>query len=713
MFSPATRGFWSQLQKRKLVQWGLLYVGIAWGLLQGIGFIADAFAWPALVKATATLILANLLPVVLVLAWYHGEHGSQRVAPVELAWLALIVIGGGALIWRYVAAERWEGFRAGPQTSSRSQQSQRPSIAVLRFDNRSGVAEDEQFVAGVHDDILKHLTKFGAMNVIARSSLEAVEGTPLSTAAMADELGATHLVDGGVQRAGDRVRVQVRLVDAHDGTQVWAESYDRVLSATNLFGIQSEIATRIAESLAAELTPSERERVRAQPTSSLAAWELYQYGERRLEQRTPAALREAIEHFRRAVELDPGFALAYAGLANATWLEADYAGKPVVPAEAEAARYLERALELDPQLPAALATKAKFLQMAGKLDEAERLYRRAIELQPSDPNIHTWYAQLLDQQDRDAEAQASMERAVASDPLSIFTLTNSAFGLAGLGRFEESDRRFAYAQRMHPQSPRPYLGRGVIQMYAHGRLDQAVPLLREAVRLGDSDSTLGQALLDLGDERTARELLADRPEGTASLPILADAALLMHDRTAALRHAGTALAADPQDLRALALLRDEDLRKGRHVDSVLRYVKAFPELALQESPRVDGRNYAAAIDLAVVMLATGESARAKVLLQAAERTLQRELRLGPWGYGIQDARIHALRGRPNEALLAMETAVREGWRVPNWRYFRDADPALDPIRRETRFRNAFTTIERDLDEQAARLGIAPKQSTPR
>ena len=693
------------------MQWGLLYVAIAWGLLQGIGFVADAFVWPALVKATATLILANLLPVVLVLAWYHGEHGSQHIAPVELAWLAVILIGGGALIWRYVAEERLEASSTAPQAASRPPQSRRPSIVVLRFDNRSGVPEDEEFVAGVHDDILKHLTKFGAMNVIARSSLDALEGRRLSTAAIAAELGASHLLEGGVQRAGDRVRVQVRLVDAHDGTQVWAESYDRVLSAANLFGIQSDIATRIAESLAAELTPAERDRVHAQPTSSLAAWELYQYGERRLEQRTPAALREAIEHFRRALELDPGFALAYAGLANATWLEADYAGKPMMPAEAEATRYLEQALELDPQLPAALATKAKFLQMAGEFDQADRLYRRAIELQPGDPNIHTWYAQLLDQQDRDTEALASMERALASDPLSIFTLTNSAFGLAGLGRFEEADRRFAYAQRMHPQSPLPYRGRGVIQMYAHGRLDRAVPLLREAVRLGDSGSTLGQALLDLGDERTARELLVDRPDRTASLPILADAALLMHDRTAALRHAKAVLAVDPQDVRALALLRDEDLRQRRHVDSVLRYVKAFPELALPESPRVDGRNYVAAIDLAIVMLATREQARARVLLEGAERTLRREIRLGPWGYGIQDVRIDALRGRPNEALSALETAVREGWRVPNWRYSRDADPALDSIRREMRFRDAFSSVERDLDEQAGRLGIASKQAT--
>jgi TolB-like protein/tetratricopeptide (TPR) repeat protein len=704
-----SRRFWQRLRHRKLVQWTLLYVATAWALLQGIGFVADAFGWHALVKPTATLILASLLLVVLVLAWYHGDLGVQQVTPVEIALLALIVLGGTVITVRYVASAR----TSVPENISRvhkarPQASQRPSIAVLPFDNRSGIPEDEHFVNGVHDDILMQLSKIGSMTVVAGSSIDALRGRGLSTADLAEALGATHLVEGGVQRAGDRIRAQVRLIDARDGTQVWAESFDRVLSVENLFGIQSEIATTIAESLAARLTPAERKRVNSRPTSSLAAWEVYQIGEQRMAQRTSVSLREAIDLFRRAIELDPRFAPAFAGLANATWLEADYSGKPMAPAQASASRYVEQALELDPDLPEALATKAKFLQVAGRLAEAEPLYRRAIELKPSDPNIHTWYAQLLDQQDRVDEASASMERAFTSDPLSIFTLTGSAYNLAGFGRFEEADRRFAYAQQMHPHSPLPYRGRGELQMYSYGRLDKAIPLFREAVRLGDArNDNLVQALLDLGDRRTARELLAEINTDTAVSAIRPEAALLLNDRSAVLQHAVAVLAADPRNPRALALLRDEDLRTRQYVDSLLRYAKAYPELALQDSPQVSSANYRVAVDLAIVLLATRETTRARALLTGAARMLKKGVRLGPWGYRIEDVRVLAVSGRNDDAINVLEQTVRQGWRSPNWRYYRDEDPALRTIRAQSRFREAFARVERDLAKQAASLSINP------
>jgi TolB-like protein/tetratricopeptide (TPR) repeat protein len=707
MLQPSSSGFWQRLRRRKLVQWTLLYIATAWGLLQGIGFVADAFGWHALVKPTATLIVASLLPVVLVLAWYHGDRGAQKVTPVELALLALTVLGGTAITVRYVVSARTTAtdITSGVD-SARLHGSQRPSIAVLHFDNRSGRPEDRHFVDGVHDDILTQLSKIGSMTVFAGSSIDALRGRGLSSTDLADALGATHLIEGGVQRAGDRIRVQVRLVDAREGTQVWAESFDRILSVENLFGIQGEIATTIAESLAAKLTPAERRRVNSRPTSSLAAWEVYQIGEQRMAQRTSGSLREAIDLFRRAIELDPRFAPAFAGLANATWLEADYSGKPMAPAQASASRYVEQALELDPDLPEALATKAKFMQEAGRLAEAEPLYRRAIELKPNDPNIHTWYAQLLDEQDRADEANASMERAFASDPLSIFTLAGNAYNLAGFGRFEEADRRFAYAQQIHPQSPLPYRGRGELQMYAYGRLDKAIPLLREAARLGDArNDNLAQALLDLGDRRTAREMLAEPNTETAAFAILPDAALLLNDRSAALQYAAAVLAADPRNPRALALLRDEDLRTRQYVDSLLRYAKAYPELALQDSPQVSSANYRVAVDLAIVLLATRETTRARALLTGTARVLKKGVRLGPWGYRIEDVRVLSVSGRNDDALDVLEQTVRQGWRSPNWRYYRDADPALAQIRAQPRFREAFARIERDIANQAASLSI--------
>ena len=144
--------------------------------------------------------------------------------------------------------------------------------------------------------------------------------------AIADELGVTKVLEGGVQRAGDRVRVTVQLIDAATDAHLWAENYDRELSAANIFAIQSEVATAIAGALKASLTVGEQARIDVIPTRNLEAWEAYQLGKQRMAKRTSGALGEAERFFRQAIDRDPKFALAYVGLADAVQLQADYSG---------------------------------------------------------------------------------------------------------------------------------------------------------------------------------------------------------------------------------------------------------------------------------------------------------------------------------------------------------------------------------------------------
>ena len=181
---------------------------------------------------------------------------------------------------------------------------------MLPFENRSRLEDDTFFVDGIHDDILTQLTKVGALKVIARTSVEQFRDTKLTTREIGEKLGVTKMLEGGVQRAGDRVRVTVQLIDTGTDAHVWAESYDRELSAANIFAIQSEVATAIAAALKASLTADEQARVNAIPTQSLEAWQAYQIGLKRIASRTSAGLTEAETHFRKAIELDPKFALA-------------------------------------------------------------------------------------------------------------------------------------------------------------------------------------------------------------------------------------------------------------------------------------------------------------------------------------------------------------------------------------------------------------------
>jgi serine/threonine-protein kinase len=695
---------WERLRNRKVVQWTLVYVAIAWGLLQCLGFVADAFGWPPASKQVATLALAVGLFLVLVLAWFHGDRGQQRVTPLEMAIVAMLLAGGGALTWYVVRSDH----RSTPTTAVVAEPavSAHPAIAVLAFDNRSPSPEDAYFVEGVHDDILAQLSKIGSMTVIARTSVEAFRGKQLPVAVIARQLGATSVLEGGVQRAGDRVRVQVRLVDARHGTQVWAESYDRELTAAHLFAIQSEVATSIAETLAAKLTPAERARVNAAPTSNLEAWQAYQIGQQRVAMRTSAALDEATTFFQRAIDLDPNFALAYAGLADAIWLSADYGGRAFAPARLHASALVKRALALDPELPEALVTKAKFLQLDKSFAESERLYRQALALKPSYAIAYLWYAQLLNLQNRSADALRSLKRAVELDPMSTLLQTTYGDGLAASGRFDEARRRYERAREIDPRSPLPVGSLGQMEMYSFGRYDLAVPLLVRSVALGGPPADLAEAWLGLGDFEAAEAVLRNHMQSVVSMTIDSYVQLARGNRGKAIERASAAMAIDPGgNFMALSLLRSFDLRGGKAELARSRYARAFPELVEGDSPRVDAGNYPAAIDLALVLKLLGSPKSAEMLLKGAEAAVAQNQRLGslPWGFELCDVAIQAVRGQRQAALETLERAIREGWRGPEWQYYRDIDPNFAAIRADPRFKAAFAVVARDVAQQRGRI----------
>ena len=207
----------------------------------------------------------------------------------------------------------------------------------------------------------------------------------------------TKILEGGVQRAGDRVRVNVQLIDAATDAHLWAESYDRELTAANIFAIQSEVAAAIAGALKATLTPAEQARVDAMPTQNLEAWEAYQLGKQRMARRTSAALAEAEGHFRKAIALDPKFALAWVGLADTLTLQTVYSGRPRGRrarrgrAGGRPGRWSWTRTWPRPGPPRA-SSRSNRLQ----LERAEQMLRRAIALNPNYAPAHHWLSMYLD-----------------------------------------------------------------------------------------------------------------------------------------------------------------------------------------------------------------------------------------------------------------------------------------------------------------------------
>ena len=666
---------WGRLRRRKVVQWGIAYAAGAWGLLQGLQFLSEAFQWPSRLLQLGTVAALVGLPIVLALAWYHGERGEQRVSRVELAIVTLLFLVGGGLFWRYQhttgspdAAEVSGASKAAPQAHGAADAV--PSIAVLPFDNRSARADDAFFVDGIHDDILTQLSKVSALRVISRTSVEQFRATKLPTKAIAEQLGVTSILEGGVQRAGDRVRIHVQLIDAGTDAHLWAESYDRELTAANIFAIQSEVAAAIAGALKATLTAGEKARMNAVPTQNLEAWENYQLGRQRLAKLTSASVVEAEAFFQKVIDLDPHSALGYAGLADALSLQAVYAGAPWGTTLDRAEASAGRAVQIDPSLAEAWVAAASVANLRFDPGRAEPMYRRALELNPSHAAALLSYAWTLRGLGRADEALVRAQRAVELDPLSAGANLTVAQMLAGVGRFSESEARVRRAIEIDPAMPGAYLQLKTLQAYALNDFVAAVALAESLVARFPSDPAPQLELVDLylqlGDLPRAAKLLqsaeARWPNDFYSKWCAMRIPLLEGDFAAAQRLATRALDESPRDYAILSLLATAACRAGDCRPALDRWSKFLPEAFGPGPLRIDASNAWSATTVAALLVNTGEPDRARMILDAAEPYMLRKTRLGYLGYGIEDVYVHALRGNRREALLALRDAEKAGWR---------------------------------------------------
>ena len=641
--------------------------------------------------------------------------GTPLVRRFAIPVIVLLLVLGGGLVWYYHGASDVPAAKLTPSAALPAVADARPSIAVLPFENRSRLEDDVFFVDGVHDDILAQLSKVSALRVISRTSVVQFRDTKLPLKAIADQLGVTKILEGGVQRAGDRVRVSVQLIEAATDAHLWAENYDRELSAANIFAIQSEIAAAIADALKTSLSAGELAQVNAIPTESLEAWQDYQLGKQRMAARTSAALAEAEAHFRKAVVLDPKFALAWVGMADALALQTKYANRPRESALTDAERAVTRALELDPELAQAWASAGNIANQRLQLDDAERKLRRAIALNPNLATAPHWLSVTLMDVGRRDEALAMAERAVVLDPLSA--VINAQLGAArvGVGQFDDALVAFTQAITIDPTMASAYFSIGEVLGYGFGRLDSALAWYEKATSMDPGNpeilGTLVQVYWELGDGAEAGRLLERRQalgEADAYSNYLASILDLERgDAKSARKHAQTAAEQQPG---SMYLIRDHDLRSGDYATARSRYAKAFPQLFGETLPTFNRFDASAAIDLALVLQHTGEGERASELLNRSEAYIRKLPRMGIPGFGISDVAIHALRGDKAMALTKLRVAEQAGW-VNSWRYTRDFDPNLASIRNEPEFKAVFADIEREMARQRARLAARPKDAS--
>jgi TolB-like protein/Tfp pilus assembly protein PilF len=394
-----------------------------------------------------------------------------------------------------------------------------PTLAILPLAALGAGVMDTGFVEGLHDDLLTVVSRVSDMRVISRTSVLRYGDGEETIPEIGRALGASAILEGSVQVAGNRIRVNVQLIDARSDEHLWAEIFERPFDASAVFAIQKDIAQAIAGELSVALTGDDQADLDRQPTASLEAYNAYLLGRQRLAARTSDQLADAEAFFRRAIRLDPVYAEAWAGLAETFVLQHDYSGLDRETMEAEAMPAVQRALSLQPRLARAQAVLGQLRFYAGDVQGGEDSFRQAFEINSNESLAAHWYGGMLYGQGRFNEAVLWHRRALELDPLSV-TISNSlAQDLMALGRIDEAVEQYERSLEIDPEFVATYAHLAQVERFAYGRPDEAVRLLYEAYLRdplhSEYPALMAEALLEL-DAPEAAGRWAER--ATANAP---------------------------------------------------------------------------------------------------------------------------------------------------------------------------------------------------
>ena len=411
-----------------------------------------------------------------------------------------------------LAAELREAPARRTPPSEAASTPQLPSVAVLPFLNLGSDPEHEYFADGITEDVIAHLSKIRALKVISRNSVMSFKARQRSLKEIGGTLGATTVLDATVRHAGDRVRIVATLVDVAGDRQLWAETYDR--QVTDIFAIQTDVALRIAASLRAELSPDEQGRVRSGPTKDIQAYRLFLQGRRFFLQYTTEGLERAVGYFERAVERDPGFAMAFTLLAMAHIELAEQGLTRPTVVYSRAAAAVARALELDPESGDAQGT-AGYLMMVRDFDwtGAEAGLRRALDLSPGSAYLHDLLARTYWAIERYDEALPLARRAQELDPLAHRNDLTTM--LLRAGRYDEALTQAKDVVEVDPRGSRARATLGWAYFFT-GKPEEGIAELERAVALSPGNSLwlgqLGQAYAMSGETSKARAIVSELEE---------------------------------------------------------------------------------------------------------------------------------------------------------------------------------------------------------
>lgn len=570
------------------------------------------------------------------------------------------------------------------------------AIAVLPFENLSPDPEDTFLGDGLAEEILSSLTDLEGLRVTSRTSSFALAKQGLDVPELATRLDVSHILEGSVRRSGARLRITAQLIEVASDTRLWSEVFEA--GAADIFRIEREIATRVADELQLRFRLTDASQPANIGTSSPEAYDWYLRGRELLARRTTESLGKAIESFRLAHDLDTRFARAYVGLADAYLLMRDYNDRPAEGYLRKALRAADAALRLNPELGEAWTTLGAIRHEELDFAGAEEAFQRALELAPQHPKTLHWYGYFLYDTARQDEADRLLRAALERDPLSPILNYAVAMNLIVMGEFAEAENGLRSIMETDPEFAWAYEGMAELNWRGRNRLPEAIEWYRRAIAYdassADRRALLGQIYLDIGESKEAgdqiKAALALRDDSVIVLAHQALQQLYSGDLEAAGQTATAALELDPTPYLALYVARNHLLAKQRPADARRLYEAAHPRL-FDPEPVLDRGNFQAAVDLALVLERTGDRLQAERLLERAEPIAFAFPRAG-LPYFLSDVKLLALRGDDDAALERLSFSIDQGWRA-YWSAFLEHDPALAGLRDKPGFPVAVARLQ--------------------
>ncbi len=472
--SPDT-SFFRELKRRNVFRVGAAYLVVAWVIAQVADLVLDNIQSPDWVMQFILVSLGIGFFPALIFAWAYEltTEGLKREQDVDRSAsithktgrkLDFIIIGIMTVAIMLLVVERVGMFGSLSDIEEASVVLQK-SVAVLPFANRSANVTDKYFVDGIHDDVLTQLSKIHNLKVISRTSVERFRNTTLSIQEIGKTLGADAIIEGAVQRSGDRVRITVQLINADSDEHIWAETYDRQISAESIFAIQSEIAIAIARQLKAELTDEEQEELKSIPTESFAAYDLYLQGAELAREWDLDSFNQAADLFRRALDIDPEYARAYAGLCDIFLSNYRYTSNTSMVPRAQS--YCERALQIDDSLFEVRMSLGNLYLATGEYEQAEAQFLIAIEAEPESDRAYSHLGDSYLGREQESKAEEAYLHALQLAPENPDNHDSLASFHYAFGRFPQSIAAYEEAVRLNPDNPGFYTNLGAAK-YLNG-----------------------------------------------------------------------------------------------------------------------------------------------------------------------------------------------------------------------------------------------------